>query len=290
MQAGFVNIFGKPNAGKSTLFNAILGNKLSIITNKAQTTRNRIKGFLNKKDEYQIILSDTPGILDPAYTLQTKMMEVIHNAYQDTDVCIILFDVKNPINELIEINEKIKLNAPKICVLNKIDLINNTQLNEKIQQIEQLQLFHRIIAISALQNKSIDILIKEMVQILPVHPPYYSQDDELSDLPVRFFISEIIREKIFLLYQEEIPYHTNIEIESYKESPKIVKIKANIMVQRESQKIIIIGLKGAKIKQLGILARKDIEAFIQQNVYLELFVKVQENWRENEQVLSKIIF
>lgn len=291
MLAGFVNIFGEPNAGKSTLFNALLGNKLSIITRKAQTTRNRIKGFINKKNEYQIVLSDTPGILDPAYKLQQKMMDVVKNAYEDTDVGIILFDCKQPLSALDTIMESIQIKAPLILVINKIDLINQQNLQKMIEQVTATNKFQSIVPVSALKKINIDNILNEILKYLPESPAYFNDDeDNLSDLPMRFFISEIIREKIMELYEEEVPYHTNVSINEYKDKGNIIKIQADINVQRESQKIIIIGKNGLKIKQVGVLARKDIEEFVDNKVYLELFVKVNEKWRDNENVLSKIIF
>ena len=291
MLAGFVNIFGEPNAGKSTLFNALLGNKLSIITRKAQTTRNRIKGFINKKNEYQIVLSDTPGILDPAYKLQQKMMDVVKNAYEDTDVGIILFDCKQPLSALDTIMESIQIKAPLILVINKIDLINQQNLQKMIEQVTATNKFQSIVPVSALKKINIDNILNEILKYLPESPAYFNDDeDNLSDLPMRFFISEIIREKIMELYEEEVPYHTNVSINEYKDKGNIIRIQADINVQRESQKIIIIGKNGLKIKQVGVLARKDIEEFVDNKVYLELFVKVNEKWRDNENVLSKIIF
>lgn len=286
MKVGFVNIFGKPNAGKSTLLNAIMGEKMAIVSSKVQTTRHRIKAFLNKEDEYQIIFSDTPGIIDPKYKLHEKMMGAVKSALEDADLALLMVDVRDDLAEVDAIFCALKLKVPAIVVLNKSDLAKGTQVKEAMVFFKEKKYCQNIICISALNVNDIQRLLKVILELIPEGIPFYSQED-LSDLPTKFFVSEIIREKIYQLFGEEIPYHTAVLVNSYKEQPLLIKIQADIVVNRETQKSIIIGEKGKMIKEIGVLARKDIEAFIGSKVYLELFVKVKPKWRDNELKLKE---
>jgi GTP-binding protein Era len=281
MKAGFVNIFGKPNAGKSTLLNALLGEKLAIVSPKVQTTRHRIKGFLSKPGEYQIIFSDTPGIIEAKYKLHEKMMAAVKNALEDADVALLLVDLNDDLNDCDAIFQALKLRVPCIIVLNKIDKAPNGKIEEAEAFFTAKSYCRKIIKISALQQYHLKNLLHAVLEFLPEGQPFYSEDD-LSDLPTRFFVSELIREKVYELYQDEIPYQVAVLVNEYKEKETIVKIQADVIVSRETQKAIIIGDKGKMIKQLGTMARKDIEEFIGQKVFLELFVKVRPKWRDND--------
>ncbi len=284
-KSGFVNIIGNPNAGKSTLMNALVGDQLSIITPKAQTTRHRIIGILNNPD-YQIVFSDTPGLVNPHYKLQESMMTSIHSALQDADVFILLSDLgedfKNP-----DVIEQIKAsNVPIILLLNKIDLSNQEDIAAKINEWQQKLPTARILPVSALHKFNIEGVVAMILEHLPEAPPYYPKD-EVSDRNLRFFVSEIIREKILLHYQKEIPYSVEVVVETYSEEKDIDKIRALIYVERESQKAIIIGNKGAALKRVGKEARKQMEQFLGKKVFLELFVKVMKDWRDNEKILKR---
>ena len=284
-KSGFVNIIGNPNAGKSTLMNALVDDQLSIITPKAQTTRHRIIGILNHAD-YQIVFSDTPGLVNPHYKLQESMMSGVRSALQDADVFILLSDLgedfKNP-----EIIEKIKLsNVPIILLLNKIDLSNQEDIAKKINEWKEKLPTAQILPVSALHKFNMDAVVAMILEHLPDAPPYYPKD-EVSDRNLRFFVSEIIREKILLYYQKEIPYSVEVVVDSYLEEKDIDKIRALIYVERESQKAIIIGNKGAALKKVGKEARKQMEKFLGKQVYLELFVKVMKDWRDNEKILKR---
>lgn len=285
MKSGFVNIFGRPNAGKSTLLNALMGEKLAIVSPKVQTTRHRIKGILTEK-EYQIIFSDTPGIIEPRYKLHEKMMQAVKNALEDADVALLLVDVKENWQECDEIFSALKLRVPAIVALNKIDLATEEKIREGIDFFASKPYCKKVITISALSGINRKKLINTLLEFLPEGEPFYEGDD-ISDLNTRFFVSEIIREKIYELAQDEIPYHTAVLIREYQEKTTLVKIVADIIVHRETQKAILIGDKGTMIKKIGSAARKDIEAFIQQKVFLELFVKVKPKWRENEMQLKE---
>jgi GTPase len=285
MKVGFVNIFGRPNAGKSTLLNALMGEKLAIVSPKVQTTRHRIKGILTEKD-YQIIFSDTPGIIEPRYKLHEKMMMAVKNALEDADVALLLVDIKENWQECDEIFDKLRLNVPSIVVLNKIDLASEEKIKEGIDYFSSKSYCKKVITISALSGINRKKLINTLLEFLPEGEPFYEGDD-ISDLNTRFFVSEIIREKIFDLAQDEIPYHTAVLVREYQEKTTLVKIVADIIVHRETQKAILIGEKGAMIKKIGSAARKDIEAFIERKVFLELFVKVKPKWRENELQLKE---
>jgi GTPase len=285
-KAGFVNIIGHPNVGKSTLMNLLMGEKLSIITPKAQTTRHRILGIINGED-YQVVYSDTPGIVKPHYKLHESMMKFVQSALQDADIFIYLTEVgENEFNE--EVVEKICLSGkPLIFVINKVDLVTSEEVQAKISGWQEKLPNALIIPTSAKLNFNIDKVVSEVINLLPESPPYFPKDDELSDRPLRFFLSEIIREKIFLQFKKEVPYSAEVVVESYKEGPKITVITAMIYVERETQKAIILGHHGDAIKRLGTSARKDIEAFIGAKVYLELSVKVSDDWRQDELKLKR---
>ena len=287
MKVGFVNIFGKPNAGKSTLLNAIMGEKMAIVSSKVQTTRHRIKAFLNKPDEYQIIFSDTPGIIDPKYKLHEKMMGAVKSALEDADIALLMVDVRDDFDEIDAMFAALKLKVPCIVVMNKSDLAVGGRVKEANAYFSAKSYCSKIISISALNNSDIDRLLKVVLQLIPEGGhPFFDQED-LSDMPTKFFVSEIIREKIYQLFGEEIPYHTAVMVNSFKEQPLIVKIQADIIVNRETQKSIIFGQGGKMILEIGTLARKDIEEFIGSKVYLELFVKVKPKWRDNDTKLKE---
>ena len=280
MKSGFVNIFGKPNAGKSTLLNALMGEKLAIVSPKVQTTRHRIKGILNT-DDYQVIFSDTPGIIEPRYKLHEKMMAAVKSSLEDADVALLMVDMKDDLQEADEIFSSLSLKVPCIVVLNKTDLTGKETVENAVDFFSGRKYAQKVVAISALKNAGVNELLDTIVALLPEGEPFYTGDN-LSDLPMKFFVSELIREKIFFLYQEEIPYHTTVLVQQFKEKSTLTKITADIIVQRETQKGIILGQKGKMIKELGTLARKDIEEFIGRKVFLELFVKVRPKWRDNE--------
>lgn len=286
MKAGFVNIFGKPNAGKSTLMNALIGEKLAIVSPKVQTTRHRIKGFLNKKDEYQIVFSDTPGIIESKYKLHDKMMSAVISALEDADVALLIADVNDDLQELDALFSSLKLSVPSILIINKIDVAQNGKLALAREFFATKTYAKKLIGVSALQQHHLTKIINAIIELLPIGEPFYN-DEDLSDLPTKFFVSELIREKIYELFGDEIPYHSTVLINEYKEKQSLVKIQADIVVQRETQKVIIIGERGSMIKKIGMLARADIEAFIGSKVFLELFVKVKPKWRENEMLLRE---
>lgn len=286
MKVGFVNIFGKPNAGKSTLLNALIGEKLAIVSHKVQTTRHRIKAFLNKEWEYQIIFSDTPGIIEPKYKLHEKMMKAVKNSLEDADVALLLTGINDDCEEADAIFSSLKLKVPAIVVSNKIDLAKETQIEEAKNFFSAKPYCKSWIGISATANKNVDKLLELILRYLKEGQPFYDQDD-LTDLPTKFFAGEVVREKIFELFGDEIPYHTTVIVNEFKEKTTLIKIQADIIVQRESQKAIILGEAGKMIKQIGSLARKDIEEFLQQKVFLELFVKVKNKWRDDELKLKE---
>ncbi|MGB4843979.1 MAG: GTPase Era [Ferruginibacter sp.] len=280
MKSGFVNIFGKPNAGKSTLLNALMGEKMAIVSHKVQTTRHRIKAILTEKD-YQIIFSDTPGIIEPKYKLHEKMMQAVKGSLEDADVALLITDVRENTEESHAIFAALKLKAPAIVILNKADTVNGEQLKTTAAFFEAQPYCKEVVSLSALKKTGIDELLKSILKYLPEGQPFYEGDD-LSDMPTKFFVGEMIREKIFLLYGEEIPYHATVLVQEFKEKTTLTKISAEIIVQRETQKVIILGSGGSMIKKLGTDARKDIEAFLGRKVFLELFVKVRPKWRDNE--------
>jgi GTPase len=286
MKAGFVNIFGKPNAGKSTLLNALMGEKMAIVSHKVQTTRHRIKAILTN-EAYQIIFSDTPGIIDPKYKLHEKMMQAVKGSLEDADVALLMADAREGVEESHEIFQKLRLKAPVIVVLNKIDQVKDVEELEKLKTFFAEQTYCKeVVTISALKNTGVPELLETILKYLPEGHPFYEGDD-ISDMPVKFFVGELVREKIFQLYHEELPYHTTVVVQEYKEKTTLTKIRAEIIVQRDTQKGIILGEGGSMIKQLGTLARKDIEEFIGGKVFLELFVKVRPKWRDNELFLRE---
>ncbi len=287
-KSGYVAIIGLPNAGKSTLLNALLNIKLSIISSKPQTTRRRVLGILNKP-EYQVVFIDTPGILKPKYKLHTRMMEQVHTALEDADLLVLIVDVtdrKHPVEiDLKAMNPK---NKPVILLLNKVDLIHKQDLLPLIDVYKEFYPFEEIIPISALEQDGVDKVEAEIVKRLPEHPPFYPVD-VLSDQPERFFVAEIIREKIFERFFQEVPYSTEVVVEEFKERPSGKDyIYAIIYVERPSQKGIIIGKKGEALKKIGEAARQEIEAFLGRKVFLELRVKVNENWRFDERKLKRL--
>lgn len=281
MKSGFVNIFGKPNAGKSTLLNAFMGEKMAIVSHKVQTTRHRIKAILTEKD-YQIIFSDTPGIIDPKYKLHEKMMQAVKGSLEDADVALLIVDANDDLQQNHEIFQQLKLKAPAIVVLNKTDSVKKEGALEEARTFFAAQNYCKeVVMISALKKQGTDELVKTILKYLPEGPAFYEGDD-ISDMPMKFFVGELIREKIFELFHEELPYHTTVLIQEFKEKTTLTKIRADIIVQRETQKGIIIGDRGSMIKQLGTSARKDIEEFIGSKVFLELFVKVRPKWRDSD--------
>lgn len=280
MKAGFVNIFGRPNAGKSTLLNALMGEKLAIVSPKVQTTRHRIKGIVTEKD-YQVIFSDTPGIIEPKYKLHEKMMQAVKSALEDADVALLIVDINDNWEEVNGIFEALRLRVPAIVVLNKIDTTTSEKTEEAKAFFGGKGYCKKIITISALTGFKKKQFMQDILDMLPEGEAFYPGDD-ISDLPTKFFVSELIREKIYQLAQDEIPYHTAVLVREFTEKTTLIKIVADIIVHRETQKAILIGEKGAMIKRIGTEARKDIEAFLQQKVFLELFVKVKPKWRENE--------
>lgn len=284
-KSGFVNILGNPNAGKSTLMNAAIGEKLSIITAKAQTTRHRIMGIANG-DDYQIVYSDTPGIVNPHYKLHESMMGFVHSALKDADVFLLVTDIGEDFKNQ-DILDKVKESCiPTIIVINKIDLSDQQTVEQKIKFWKDKFESAEIIPVSALLKFNIEKVIDSILEKLPDSPPYFPKD-ELSDKTMRFFASEIIREKIFENYQKEIPYACEVVVESYKEEVHIDKISATIFVERESQKGIVIGHKGSALKKVGTESRIDIEDFVQKKVFLELHVKVNKDWRNNDTFLKR---
>lgn len=286
MKSGFVNIFGKPNAGKSTLLNALMGEKMAIVSPKVQTTRHRIKGFLTKPNEYQIVFSDTPGIIETKYKLHEKMMAAVKSALEDADVALLIVDVNDNFEENDFIFQQLKLKVPCLLILNKIDEAKNGRIAEAAAFFEVKPYVKKIIKVSALEKHHISKLINAIIELLPEGVPFYNEDD-LSDLPTKFFVSEIIREKVYQLFEDEIPYHVAVIINEYKEKTSLIKIQADIIVQRETQKVILIGEGGKMVRQVGTLARQDIEKFIGGKVFLELFIKVKPKWRDNEMQLRE---
>ncbi len=291
-QSGFVSLIGKPNVGKSTLMNALVGEKLSIITSKAQTTRHRIRGIVNG-DDYQIVFSDTPGIIDPAYGLQEGMMKFVDAALVDADVILYLTEIgidpenANGGERHEQLFEKLKnKKLPIFILINKIDLGDQDMLTKRVQQWESLVPQAQVFPISALYKSFTAEVFTKIVASLPVSPPFFPKD-ELTDKPLRFFLSEIIREKIFLNYQKEIPYSCEVEIEEYHENTVPIHVRALIYVARDSQKGILIGHQGRMLKKVGTQARKDIEAFIGEQIFLELYVKVDKNWRDQSSKLKR---
>jgi GTP-binding protein Era len=285
LKSGFVNIFGKPNAGKSTFLNAMIGEKLAIVSSKVQTTRHRIKGILTG-DGYQVIISDTPGIIEPKYKLHEKMMSAVRNALQDADLALLIVDVNEPLEEANTIFEALRLKVAAVVVLNKIDQAKKEKIEAAGEFFKNKKYCKEIIAVSALKGIDHDGFMKVILKYLPVGEPFF-EGDEMTDLPTRFFVGEIVREKIFNLFKDEIPYHTTVVVKEFKEKSTLIKISADIIVQRETQKGILLGQGGQMIRQLGTEARIDIEKFLNQKVFLELFVKVRPKWRDNDFMLKE---
>ena len=285
-KAGFVNIIGNPNVGKSTLMNAFIGEKLSIITSKAQTTRHRILGIVNG-DDFQVVLSDTPGIIKPAYELQESMMGFVKSAFEDADVLIYMVEIGEQALKDEAFFNKIKSSKiPVLLLLNKIDISDQAQLEAQVQLWAEKVPSAEIIPISALQGFQVKEVFHRIIELLPESPAFYPKD-QLTDKPERFFINETIREKILLHYKKEIPYAVEIETEEFFEEEKIIRMRSVIMVERETQKGIIIGHKGSALKRVGVEARKDLEKFFGKQIHLELYVKVNKNWRSNQKQLKR---
>ncbi|MGX7667010.1 GTPase Era [Flavobacterium pedocola] len=279
-KAGFVNIIGNPNVGKSTLMNAFVGERLSIITSKAQTTRHRILGIVNG-DDFQIMFSDTPGIIKPAYEMQESMMNFVKSAFEDADVLIYMVEVgEQELKDEAFFNKIIHSKIPVLLLLNKIDKSNQEQLEEQVNLWKEKVPNAELFPISALENFNVKEVFNRIIELLPESPPYYPKD-ALTDKPERFFVNETIREKILLNYDKEIPYAVEIETEEFKEDDDIIRIRAIIMVERDTQKGIIIGHKGSAIKKVGIQAREDLEKFFGKQIHIEMFVKVNKDWRSN---------
>ncbi len=286
-KAGFVNIIGNPNVGKSTLMNLLVGERLSIVTAKAQTTRHRIMGIVNG-DDYQIVFSDTPGIIRPNYKLQESMMEFVDSAVGDADVILYVTDVVENSTKNMEFIERMNnVSIPVLIVINKIDLSNQTALEELYEKWSNLVPKAEIFPISAKEKFNIDPLFNKIVSLIPESPAWYDKDT-LTDRNMRFFASEILREKILLNYDKEIPYSSEVVIENFKEMDNLYHIEAVINVLRDSQKGIIIGNKGSALKRTGTMARKDMEAFFEKKVFLQIFVKVNPNWRDDSNKLKQL--
>ncbi len=284
-KAGFVNIIGNPNVGKSTLMNTLLGEKLSIITPKAQTTRHRILGIANGVD-YQIVFSDTPGIHSPNYKLQEHMMHFVYSALEDADLYIILTEVNDRFSHL-NILEKIdKSGVPVILLVNKSDLAKGDEIRMECEAWQKQWPGWHVMPVSALRAYNIDSVLNKILELLPESPPFYPKD-ELTDKPIRFFVAETVREKVLMNYHQEIPYSVEVAVDSYEDEGGLIRIRAVIHVARESQKGIIIGHKGKALKTVGTEARKSLEAFLGKKVFLELHVKVSKNWREDETQLRR---
>ena len=285
-KAGFVNIIGNPNVGKSTLMNAFVGERLSIITSKAQTTRHRILGIVNGQD-FQVVLSDTPGIIKPAYELQASMMDFVKSAFEDADVLIYMVETgEKELKDEAFFNKIINAKIPVLLLLNKIDKTNQEQLEEQVQLWTEKVPNAELYPISALENFNVKEVFNRILDLLPESPAYYPKD-ALTDKPERFFVNETIREKILLHYDKEIPYAVEIETEEFIEDDNIIRISALIMVERETQKGIIIGHKGAALKKVGVEARMDLEKFFGKQIHLQMFVKVNKNWRSNAYQLRR---
>lgn len=284
-KAGFVGIVGKPNVGKSTLSNYILGERLSIVTSKAQTTRHRILGILND-DNHQLIFSDSPGVIKPAYKLQENMMNSVGEVFADSDILLVMISVKDTeIPE--EILEKIKeRNRPSFLLINKADLSSPERIEDLIKVYEKLEIFEKIIPISALHGLDKKKLVKDILVFIPEHPPFFPKD-QLTDRTERFFVEEMVREGIFTYFRQEVPYATQVEVIEFKEEPKIIRIVATIFAERQSQKGILIGPGGTGIKRIGTFARKNCETFFDKKVFLDLKISVKKDWRKDEVQLKR---
>lgn len=285
-KSGFVNIVGSPNVGKSTLLNQLMGEKLSIVTSKAQTTRHRILGLLNDEN-YQIVFSDTPGVVNASYELHNVMMSYVDACFQDADIIILITDVfENELNHVETLQRIQNLIIPTLCLINKIDLKDQQMVGERLEYWKNKLPKADVFPISALHGFNIDVLKEKIIDLLPESPPYYDKES-ISDRPVRFFIAEIIREKIFLNLKKEVPYACQVDVTEYLEENELIKIRAIINVERESQKGILIGSKGKMLKYIGIDARREIQKFVGKKVFLETIVKVDKDWRNSEVKLRK---
>ncbi|QIP11722.1 GTPase Era [Spirosoma aureum] len=289
-KAGFVSIVGKPNVGKSTLMNQLVGERLSIITSKAQTTRHRIMGILNgthNGQEFQLVYSDTPGIIKPLYKLHESMMSFVRGSLEDADVVLFVTDIFEQHDENDVIERLQKSEVPILLLINKIDQATQAQVDEKIAYWQEHFKAQEIIPISALNNFNIDRVFEGIISRLPQHPPYFPKD-ELTDKPERFFASEIIREKIFLNYKKEVPYSSEVVIIGFKEKEDIIVVQAEILVERATQRAILLGEGGKMIKKTGIMAREELERFFGKKVFLEQFVKVEPDWRQKDRMLKRL--
>lgn len=285
-KSGFVNIIGNPNVGKSTLMNALVGERLSIITSKAQTTRHRIMGIVNE-DDCQIVFSDTPGVLKPAYKMHESMMAFVKSALSDADIILFMVEVKEVHFKNEDILRALKnTNTPVLLLINKIDEVDQSFLETKVDLWKSELPNAEIYPISALHQFNIDNIFLRIKELLPEGEPFYEKD-ALTDKPERFFVSEIIREKLLLNFKKEVPYSCEVEVEEFKEQPDIIRMRANIIVARDSQKGIIIGHQGKGLKKVGTEARKDLETFFGKKVFLELYVKVNKDWRDNDNMLKR---
>jgi GTP-binding protein Era len=285
-KAGFVNIVGSPNVGKSTLMNQMIGEKLSIVTSKAQTTRHRIHGIVNGED-HQIVFSDTPGVVNASYKLHEQMMSYVESSFKDADVLLFITDIYESEMNHKETLERIKkLSIPVLCIVNKMDLGTQEQVEKRIEYWKEKLPNAEVITISALHGFGKEWVWQRILELLPENPPYFDKDD-LSDRPVRFFVAEMIREKIFLFTDKEVPYCSQVDVNTYEEEENIIRIRATIIIERDSQKGIIIGKGGEMLKKIGREARKDIEKFVGKQVFLQTFVKVDKDWRESELKLKK---
>ncbi len=284
-KSGFVNIVGNPNVGKSTLMNALVGERISIITSKAQTTRHRILGIVNGED-FQIVYSDTPGVLKPNYRLQQSMLGFSKSALSDADVLLYVTDVFDTYEKNADFVEKVNLNpAPLILIINKIDLIDQEKLEKLVEKWKSVMQRAEIFPVSAIEKFNIEPLFKRIKELLPESPPFFDKD-QLTDKPARFFVNEIIREKILLNYDKEIPYSVEVVVEQFLENEKLINISAVIYVERESQKAILIGHGGKSLKKVGTEARHDLEMFFEKKIFLQLFVKVEKDWRNKDNKLK----
>ncbi len=285
-KAGFVNIIGKPNVGKSTLMNALIGKNLSIITSKAQTTRHRILGIVNGED-FQVVYSDTPGLITPGYKLQEYMVKFARSAFTDADIILYVTDIEDDTEKAAEMITRLnRLKIPLLILINKIDLSDEEQVSSLIKDWQTAVPAATVIPISALEKFNLERIFMLILESLPESPPFYPKD-ELTDKNERFFVSEMIREKILMNYQQEVPYAVEVEVESFKESDKIINIRSIIYVERETQKGILIGHQGKALKKVGSMARVDMEEFFEKKVFLELYVKVKKDWRNDGRMLKQ---
>jgi GTP-binding protein Era len=285
-KSGFINIIGNPNVGKSTLINKLVGEQLSIITSKVQTTRHRILGIVNG-DNFQLVFSDTPGIIKPAYSLQKSMMDFVKEAIEDADIILYVLEMGEKINIEKKLHQKFTDGTvPVIILINKIDLSTQNEVDLTIQTIQEQYPKSEVFAISALKNFNIESVLNRLIDLVPLSPPYFPKD-QFTDKPERFFVNEILRQKIFMYYDKEIPYSVEVQTEEFIEKPSIIKLRCYIIVERESQKGIIIGHRGIALKKIGSKARKDLEVFFKKKIFIEIKVKVSKNWRSSDIELKK---